>query len=47
MKLRSTLPNLLFGNAAMIATSVAMAVFLSPFAINRYFKKTEAPSQTT
>lgn len=47
MKLRSTLPNLLFGNAAMIATSVAMAVFLSPFAINRYFKKTEDPPQTT
>ena len=29
LKLRSTLPNLLLGNAAMIATSVAMAVFLS------------------
>ena len=29
LKLRSTLPNLLFGNAAMIAASVAMAVFLS------------------
>ena len=29
LKLRSTLPNLFFGNAAMIATSVAMAVFLS------------------
>ena len=93
LKLRSTLPNLFFGNAAMIATSVGMAIFLSqtygfslitaflamapggiaemclaglsmgadvpqiltyqlfrllflnftlPFAINRYFKETEA-----
>ena len=29
LKLRSTLPNLFFGNAAMIATSVGMAIFLS------------------
>ena len=29
LKLRSTLPNLFFGNAVMIATSVAMAMFLS------------------